>query len=170
MCVSGSWAVYDDSLNYILDEKDWWVAPDASLPTRQCTSGPFLDSTDANDPTTCSAFPQGTRAASPTACCEVCGNISDCIAWVYEDDNAATNDVNCWPLSNMDGTKPGSHRILGQIGSRVAAQNGDLLDLYGFFHGHDYTGALNDFVQVSGKAIMVPKSASGSFSLLHPFI
>ncbi len=34
-------------------------------------------------------------------------------------------------------------------------QNVDAVDLYGFFHGHDYFGALQDFVSVSGKTIMV---------------
>ena len=42
-----------------------------------------------------------------------------------------------------------------------AVQNGDAADLYGFFHGHDYYGALADFVQISGKTIMVPKYVSG---------
>ena len=29
-------------------------------------------------------------------------------------------------------------------------QNGDNSDLYGFFHGHDYAGALVDFTAISG--------------------
>jgi hypothetical protein len=34
-------------------------------------------------------------------------------------------------------------------------------DLYGFFHGSDYKGALQDFTQVGGKVAMVPRAASG---------
>jgi len=53
--------------------------------------------------------------------------------------------------------------VFGQTGNSTTGslQNGDATDLYGFFHGHDYFGALADFVAVSGKTIMVPKYASG---------
>jgi alpha-glucosidase (family GH31 glycosyl hydrolase) len=42
-----------------------------------------------------------------------------------------------------------------------SAQNNNLHDLYGFFHGWDYMGALQDFTDVAGKTIMVPKYAGG---------
>ncbi len=50
-----------------------------------------------------------------------------------------------------------------QTGNATTAslQNQDAMDLYGFFHGHDYFGAIADFVSISGKTIMVPKYASG---------
>jgi alpha-glucosidase (family GH31 glycosyl hydrolase) len=41
------------------------------------------------------------------------------------------------------------------------ASNVDTLDMYGFFHGHDFKGALADFVKVGGKAAMVPRAALG---------
>ena len=40
-------------------------------------------------------------------------------------------------------------------------QNGDDVDAYMFAHGHDYKGALKDFVAVSGKTAMVPRAAAG---------
>jgi alpha-glucosidase (family GH31 glycosyl hydrolase) len=39
--------------------------------------------------------------------------------------------------------------------------NQDSKDLYGFFHGLDYKGAIKDLTAVAGKAAMVPRSASG---------
>ena len=47
------------------------------------------------------------------------------------------------------------------INAGGSQQNGDVQDLYGFFHGHDYPGALADFIAVSGKPAMVPRYASG---------
>ena len=40
-------------------------------------------------------------------------------------------------------------------------QNTNSHDLYGFFHGRDYRAAINDFVAVSGRTMMVPRWASG---------
>jgi hypothetical protein len=39
--------------------------------------------------------------------------------------------------------------------------NSDTQDWYGFFHGHDYKGALSDYIKVGGKIPMVPKQALG---------
>jgi hypothetical protein len=39
--------------------------------------------------------------------------------------------------------------------------NADEHDVYFFGHGHDYLGALQDFVAVSGKTIMTPRYTSG---------
>ena len=39
--------------------------------------------------------------------------------------------------------------------------NSDTMDWYGFFHGHDYKGALSDYIQVGGKIAMVPRQALG---------
>jgi len=40
-------------------------------------------------------------------------------------------------------------------------QNTNSHELYGFFHGRDYRAAINDFVVVSGRTMMVPRWASG---------
>jgi hypothetical protein len=42
-----------------------------------------------------------------------------------------------------------------------AGNNTDTIDSYLFAHGHDYMGALNDYVKVGGKTAMVPRQASG---------
>ena len=91
------------------------------------------------------------------ACCSL--NATDCIAWVY----AADGTNQCWPLKGFASTIPSTSRSFAQVTNVTSgsAQNGDAHDLYGFFHGHDYFGALADFVAVSGKTIMVPKYASG---------
>lgn len=60
---------------------------------------------------------------------------------VYDDSPNYILDANDWWVPNANGS-----------GTR---QNGDALDLYGFFHGHDYAGALQDFTGISGKTIMV---------------
>eukprot|EP01116_Phalansterium_solitarium_P007898 TRINITY_DN2091_c0_g1_i4.p1 TRINITY_DN2091_c0_g1~~TRINITY_DN2091_c0_g1_i4.p1 ORF type:complete len:820 (+),score=372.39 TRINITY_DN2091_c0_g1_i4:134-2593(+) len=39
--------------------------------------------------------------------------------------------------------------------------NTDVADLYGFFHGLDYKGAIYDYQLIGGKTIMVPRYASG---------
>jgi hypothetical protein len=74
---------------------------------------------------------------------------------VYEDDGSG----NCWPLAGYSGEVAANARVFGSTGAQPtgSSMNGDAMDLYGFFHGHDYFGALADFVAVSGKTIMVPK-------------
>jgi alpha-glucosidase (family GH31 glycosyl hydrolase) len=42
-----------------------------------------------------------------------------------------------------------------------AGNNTDTIDSYLFAHGHDYMGALSDYVKVGGKTAMVPRQASG---------
>ena len=42
-----------------------------------------------------------------------------------------------------------------------AGNNTDAHDIYLFAHGHDYMGALGDYVKVGGKTAMVPRQASG---------
>ena len=51
--------------------------------------------------------------------------------------------------------------LLQNVSYSATQQDGDALDLYGFFHGHNYAQALQDFTDISGKTIMVLKSASG---------
>jgi alpha-glucosidase (family GH31 glycosyl hydrolase) len=82
---------------------------------------------------------------------------ADCIAYVFQPSNG-----NCWPLAGWSGSQIASDRTFGQVqNASTSVQNQDALDLYGFFHGHDYFAALQDFVQVSGKTIMVPKYTAG---------
>ena len=62
--------------------------------------------------------------------------------WVaYDDHENFVLDENDWwvPNANRTGTQ----------------QNHDVEDVYGFYHGHDYAGALSDFTLISGKTIMV---------------
>jgi len=42
-------------------------------------------------------------------------------------------------------------------------KNNDLQDLYLFAHGHDYFGALQDFVLVGGRIPMIPRFATGNW-------
>mmetsp|Transcript_38622 Transcript_38622/g.76005 ORF Transcript_38622/g.76005 Transcript_38622/m.76005 type:complete len:1047 (+) Transcript_38622:22-3162(+) len=151
------WAVYDDSSNYILDKQDWWV-PNNNPPTpRKCYTP--SQKTDVISSSRSTAFPDGTTATSAEDCCNKCMSAADCVAWVWESDGAN----NCWPLAGWGGNHAASNRIFGQVAQQTghSLQNSDQSDLYGFFHGHDYFGALKDFTEVSGKTIMVPKYASG---------
>jgi len=151
------WVVYDDTRNFILDSNDWWIPPSGPPPVRSCH--PPANYTDVLTSSRSSAYPDGTTAATAAECCGKCMGASDCIAWVWENDGSQ----NCWPLNGWQGTQTVSNRVFGQVAnaSQGSQQVADALDLYGFFHGHDYFGALADFVSVSGKTIMVPKYASG---------
>jgi hypothetical protein len=39
--------------------------------------------------------------------------------------------------------------------------NADAQDLYLFAHGHDYKGALQDFVHIGGRVAMAPRATHG---------
>ena len=79
-------------------------------------------------------------------CCAACLSDVTCAAWVYEPD--AVNP-NCWPLSDAGGSKATPDRVLGTVGNGGGAQfNVNAQDLYGFFHGLDYVGALGEYTQV----------------------
>lgn len=137
---------------------DWWVSSNAPQPPKTCTAG--TTGTDAAASTRSSFYPSGATASSAADCCNKCLGASDCVAWVYATDGS--ND--CWPLAGWAGTTGASNRVFGNVTDASAGgslQNGDAIDAYGFFHGHDFAGALADFVQVSGKAIMAPRYASG---------
>lgn len=153
------WAIYDDSSNFLLDENDWWVGTNnPNPPPRACNGG--TNGADVQSSTRSSYYPQGTTTQSAGDCCARCLGAPDCVAWVWASDGSNS----CWPLAGWAGTTSTSNRVFGTVtnsSSSGAQQNGDAMDLYGFFHGHDYFGALQDFVGVSGKAIMVPKYASG---------
>ena len=150
------WAIYDDSANYILDDMDWWVPTNPGPVNRTCTAG--TTGTDVVSSTRSASFPSGTTAATASACCAACMGAADCVAWVWENDGSG----NCWPLAGWAGTQSSATRTFGQVSTQPGSQqNGDALDLYGFFHGLDYAGALADFIQVGGRTIMAPKYASG---------
>ena len=151
------WAIYDDTPNFILDGNDWWIPNNNPPAPRQCSNGET--GTDVVFSDRSASYPSGTTASSAADCCNKCLGASDCIAWVYEDDGSG----NCWPLAGWFGNTPSSTRVFGQVSSASlpSMQNGDAVDIYGFFHGHDYFGAIADFVQIGGKTIMVPKYASG---------
>lgn len=152
------WVIYDDSKNYILDSGDWWVPTDAPPPVRKCVAG--QDKTDVTGPSRSQFFPDGTSASSADECCSICLNKApDCMAWVWATDGSNA----CWPLAGWGDTIDVGNRMFGVVGEPTpkTMQNRDAMDLYGFFHGHDYFTALSDFVSVSGKTIMVPRYVSG---------
>jgi len=145
------WVVYDDTPNFVLDANDWWVPNGAPPPVRSCSAG--TAGTDAASPSRSSSFPNGATVASEAACCAQCMSAPDCLAWVYD---TQADTPNCWPLTDAGGTIAAPNRVLGITGnaSTPSQQVGVAMDLYGFFHGHDYPGAIADFVAVSGKTIM----------------
>ena len=109
--------------------------------------------TDAANPQRSRKYPDGTKVASQADCCAACNGDASCTAWVYD---TQADTPNCWPLTDAGGTIAAPNRVLGVTGnaSTPSQQVGVAMDLYGFFHGHDYPGAIADFVAVSGKTIM----------------
>lgn len=151
------WAVYEDTLSACTDANDWWSTDGLPPQPRNCTAP--IANTDAASPARSSAFPDGATVASQGACCAACISDPSCTSWVYEPSAASPN---CWPLAATGGTTGAADRVLGIVGGNAGPQfNVDKQDLYGFFHGHDFVGALGDYVQVGGKIAMVPKYASG---------
>ena len=147
------WVVYNDTINYCLDENDWWSTAGQR---RECAASHAQ--TDAANPANSPTYPLGTTVADEGACCDLClGDLGCTAGWVFNTDAGAT--PNCWPLSSIGGNKPATARTLGFVTN--PASNEDAQDLYGFFHGHDYMGAIADFTLVGGKTIMVPRYASG---------
>jgi len=150
------WAVYNDTTNYVLDENDWWVNNTEPDPERCFAPQP---GNDAGGSSRSTYWPNGDpNATTPDACCAACLAAEDCVAWVLE----TTPGGRCWPLKSASGPQPAPDRTFGQrVIVDKTTQNADAIDLYGFFHGHDYFGALADFVLVGGRAAMVPRAASG---------
>lgn len=148
------WVVYDDTINFALDANDWW-STDSGTP-RQCLAQQA--GTDVVNPTNSMNFPSGTTVASPEDCCNACLSDPTCRSG-YVFDTSAGDSPNCWPLSGHTGIKSAQNRIFSNMKSPQG--NADGMDLYGFFHGHDYFGALNEFVQISGRAVLTPRYTSG---------
>jgi alpha-glucosidase (family GH31 glycosyl hydrolase) len=146
------WTVYEDAVNFALDENDWW----STTGTRGCLA--TQADTDVSSSTRSANFPNGTTVADAGACCTACLSDTTCTGgWVFD---TAADSPNCWPLAGYGGTSPNTqNRIFGPVSS--PSHNSDTNDLYGFFHGHDYRGAIYDFTQISGKTIMVPRYVSG---------
>lgn len=146
------WVVYDDSINYCMDASTWWWSMDGQ---RSCLAP--MPGTDAVNPTRSVNYPNGLTVTSQDQCCAACMADPTCLGGYVFDTNA--DSPNCWPLSGFSGTQNASSRVL--VPAQNPSHNTDEQDLYGFFHGHDYFGALRDFVQVGGSTIMVPRYVSG---------
>lgn len=147
------WVTYNDTINVALDENDWWATNQNK--TAACVDHPGYD---AINPTNSPNWPMGTTTSSEAACATTCASDAGCTGgYVYGTD--AGLSPNCWPLASIGGMKPVADRDLCIKAN--PAENTATLDLYGFFHGHDYRGAIYDFTQVSGKTIMVPKYTAG---------
>ena len=147
------WVAYDDSVNFALDANDWWAPRPSGA--RSCSAP--LAGTDTTGPTNSANFPQGTTVADIGACCTACLSDPTCIAGYVFD--TAADSPNCWPLAGSTGSVAAPNRSFSPMKSE--STNADAVDLYFFGHGHDYLGALQDFVAVSGKTIMTPRYTSG---------
>jgi alpha-glucosidase (family GH31 glycosyl hydrolase) len=147
------WVAYDDSVNFALDANDWWAPHESG--NRTCSAP--LAGTDTTGPTNSANYPQGTTVADIGACCAACLSDPTCQAGYVFDTQA--DSPNCWPLAGSTGSVSAPNRSFSPM--KTEATNADAVDLYFFGHGHDYLGALQDFVAVSGKTIMTPRYTSG---------
>lgn len=130
----------------------WWSTNGTRRPLAQ------YPGMDAVNPSNSATYPQGTTVANLAACMNTCLADSFCLSGYVWDTNADT--PNCWPLASIGGLKNVTDgRVTGTVSNPTS--NTDIMDLYGFFHGHDYFGALAEFTLIGGKTVMVPKYASG---------
>jgi alpha-glucosidase (family GH31 glycosyl hydrolase) len=150
------WVAYDDSINFALDENDWWAPAASGSRNRTCVAP--LAGTDTTGPSNSAAYPQGTTVADVGGCCAACLSDPTCVAGYVFD--TAADSPNCWPLSGSTGSTSAPNRSFSPF-KMTQPTNADAVDLYFFAHGHDYLGALQDFVSVSGKTIMTPRYTSG---------
>jgi len=104
-------------------------------------------------------FPNATAGDTPPLNCTLnaqwAGRHSDVCEWglVSRQGWAIYNDSGAPVLGADDWWAPAA--------GGGTAFSADAEDLYGFFHGHDYRGALADYVLVGGRAALVPRAASG---------
>lgn len=155
------WAIYQDDQNAMWDETQWWST--SGIPRAPSTCAGQQASTDAAAPSRSADYPDGITVASVADCCTACTNDTSCTAYVFD---TAADSPNCWPLADTGGAKSNSpNRILGAMnvapGPLGPQFNTNVHDLYGFFHGNDYRGAIGDYVQIGGRTAMVLKQASG---------
>ena len=147
------WVAYEDSVNFALDANDWWAPAQAA--NRSCTAP--IAGTDTTGPTNSANYPQGTTVADIGGCCAACMSDPTCVAGYVFD--TAADSPNCWPLAGSTGQTAAPNRSFAPM--KTQSTNEDEHDIYFFGHGHDYLGALQDFVAVSGKTIMTPRYTSG---------
>lgn len=75
------------------------------------------EGTDAVHPTRVPAFPDGAQAKSLQACCALCSESPDCVAYTYKP-NASTSHKaakNCWPFSAVGSTTAAQGRVYGSV-------------------------------------------------------
>lgn len=154
------WAIYDDTQNAMWGADQWWDTTGIVRPPSTCAG--TTAGTDAAFPARSAQFPDGLKVAAIGDCCSACANDTSCTAYVFD---TQADSPNCWPLATTGGTTSASNRVLGGMivtpGPAGPQFDVDQHDLYGFFHGNDYRGAIADYVLIGGRTAMVLKQASG---------
>lgn len=146
------WTIVNDTSNFALGADDWWAVVNTTA--RPCP--PLSPGLDAVNPQAALGSPAGATVADAAACCSACDTDATCLAGFVFDATPGASP-NCFPLMGWSGTRANASRSLAIHPST----NNDAEDIYGFFHGHDYFGAMNDFVAVCGRVAMIPRFASG---------
>ena len=93
--------------------------PSSSPPPPTAACGDVQHGTDGSSPTRSPAYPNGTHAASPGACCALCKADAHCQTWVA----APLGHVNCWPLRGVEATVPHPDRTFGRVRGFPAGLN-----------------------------------------------
>jgi alpha-glucosidase (family GH31 glycosyl hydrolase) len=156
------WAVYEDQRNAALDKDYWWDTTGLPQPPQLCTA--TVPQTDVSGGVRANNFQAGTNATDVGACCAKCKGEPSCTAYIW--DSNAGDTPNCWPLAAYSAQISDSStqsRVLGRMapGPLGPQFNVDRYDLYGFFHGLDFRGAVADYSKIGGKTAMVLRAASG---------
>lgn len=107
------WTVYEDAINYCLDDNDWWSQDGAP---RACAGAAV--GTDAVNPQRSANYPNGLAVTDQGGCCAACLSDVTCTSWVYDTqvslDSAACRD---WVCHASDWI----HRRMMAISSAAAA-------------------------------------------------